>query len=174
MGDPEEHRIRMGAWKCFAHRISAVVVAVACIFFLSSCLSRLIEQPTFQLNAVTIESISLTEMNLVLGMTVQNPNPFDLEVKSLEFALFLNSREIGNCRLQKEVSIRKACCTELRVPLTANFGNLSGYLKSILTGEEIRYQLKGTARLKAGIGSKSFSFSKEGAIIQPSRFHSAS
>ena len=52
--------------------------------FLVSCLSWVMEKPSFVLRGVSLRPLSLTDVNLLLDLDVQNPNRFDLNFKSFD------------------------------------------------------------------------------------------
>jgi LEA14-like dessication related protein len=135
--------------------------------FLVSCLGWILEKPSFVLREITLSPRSLIEMNLLLGLDVQNPNRLDLTLKSFEYTLYLNNEEIGNGRLEKEILIPSASVTQVQAPVAASFKNLGGSLKAIMagmTGKDISYKIEGKANVKTILGSFNFPFSKEGSI----------
>jgi LEA14-like dessication related protein len=132
--------------------------------FLASCLSWIIEKPSFVLREITLSPRSLKETNLLLGLEVQNPNRLDLTLKSFEYTVSLNNEEIGNGRLEKELLIPSSSITRLQAPVVAKFKDLGGSLKAIITGDDVPYKIEGKADVKTAFGSLSFQFSKEGHI----------
>ena len=57
---------------------------------LVSCLNWIMEKPSFVLREIILSPSSLTEAKLLIGLDVQNPNRFDLTLKSFEYVLFLD------------------------------------------------------------------------------------
>jgi LEA14-like dessication related protein len=147
-------------------RFAAGIALLGLLFMLSSCLGWLIERPTFTLKAITVQPVSLQEMHLLLGVEVRNPNNYDLELKSLDFKLHLNDRMLGTGVLQQELLIPKARTSEISVPIRVGYADIGDCLKSVITGREVRYKLEGQARIKAGLGSATIPFTKEGSINQ--------
>jgi len=133
-------------------------------FFITSCLSLFLEKPSITVREIILSPRSLLEMNLLLGIEVQNPNRFDLTLTSFEYTVHLNNEEIGAGRLEKEILIPASSTTRVQAPVAATFKNLGGSLKTILTGEDLPYKIEGKAGVKTAFGSLSFSFSKEGRI----------
>lgn len=134
---------------------------------LTSCLGWILEKPSFVLREITLAPRSLTEMTLLLGFDIQNPNRFDLTLESFEYTVFLNNEEIGNGRLEKELLIASSSITRAQAPIAASFKNLGGSLKSIIfgiAGKDVAYKIEGKARIKALFGGFDFTFSKEGRI----------
>jgi len=135
--------------------------------FLVSCLGWILEKPSFVLREITLSPRSLIEMNLLLGLDVQNPNRFDLTLTSFEYAVYLNNEEIGKGRLEKEILIPSSSITQVQAPVAASFKNLGGSLRSIIagmTGKDVSYKIEGKAEVKTFFGSFNFPFSKEGRI----------
>jgi LEA14-like dessication related protein len=132
--------------------------------FLTSCLSWFLEQPSIIVREIILSPRSLLEMNLLLGIEVQNPNRFDLTLTSFEYTVHLNNEEIGTGRLAKEILVPASSTTRVQAPVAATFKNLGGSLKTILTGENLPYKIEGKAVVKTAFGSLSFSFSKDGRI----------
>jgi len=131
---------------------------------LVSCLSSVMEKPSFVLREITLSPRSFTEMNLLLGLDVQNPNRFDLMFKSFEYTVYLNNKEIGNGRLEKELLIPSSSITRVQVPVVAKFKDWDGSLKTIITGDDLPYKIVGKTDIKTTFGCLNFPFSKEGHI----------
>jgi LEA14-like dessication related protein len=137
---------------------------LALSFCLVSCLNWIMEKPSFVLREITLSPSSLTEVNLLLGLDVQNPNRFDLTLKSFEYVVFLNNEEIGTGRLEKEILVPSSSTTQVQVPVVAKFKDLGGSLKAIITGNDLPYKIEGKASVKTAFGSRYFPFSKDGLI----------
>ncbi|MFB3925606.1 MAG: LEA type 2 family protein [Syntrophales bacterium] len=143
------------------------IVGAACfglLLLIISCKGWIIESPTIILKDITVQQISLTELNLLLGMDIENPNSFDLELKALEFKLFLNDDEIGTGILQNELLVPKSCISAVHVPIAASYKNPGSYLKFLLGGRDLNYRLEGKAKIKSLLGTKSIPFKKEGQV----------
>jgi LEA14-like dessication related protein len=131
---------------------------------LVSCLNWVMEKPSFVLREIILSPSSLTEVNLLLGLDVQNPNRFDLTLKSLEYVVFLDNEEIGTGRLEKEILVPASSTTQVQVSVAARFKDLGGSLKAIINGNDLPYKIDGKATVKTVFGSSYFPFSKDGRI----------
>jgi LEA14-like dessication related protein len=148
-------------------------VATLCILFLLtlsicivSCLDWVMEKPSFVLREIILSPSSLTEANLLLGLDVQNPNRFDLTLKSFEYVLFLDNKEIGTGHLEKEILVPSSSTTQVQVSVVAKFKDLGGSLKTIITGHDLPYKIEGKASVKTTFGSRDFLLSKDGRTNQ--------
>ncbi len=140
------------------------ILFIGFLFFLPSCLGWFLEKPTFTLREVAITRISLTEINFLFGIEVQNPNSFDLTLRALEYTVYFNDRDVGRGRLEKGVRVTKAASTLVQVPLQAEFKNLGDPVGLIMAGKDLKYKIEGVAILKASLGSTTIPFSKSGEI----------
>ena len=131
--------------------------------FLMSCLSWILEEPSFVLRRVILSPRSFTEMNLLIGLDVQNPNRFDLTLKSFECTAYLKNEEIGKGRMENEFLIAASSTTQIQVPIDVRFRNLGGILKTIFTGGDLPYKIEGKADVRTAFGRLNFPFSKEGS-----------
>jgi LEA14-like dessication related protein len=131
---------------------------------LVSCLSWILETPSFTLREITLNPRSFTEMELLLRLDVQNPNRFDLTLRSFEYTIYLNNEEIGSGRLEKELLIPASSITHMQAPVAAKFKDLGGSVMSIITGKGLPYKIEGKAGVKTAIGGHTFSFSNEGRL----------
>jgi LEA14-like dessication related protein len=148
--------------KWMRHR--GLLFLLALSICLVSCLSWIMEKPSFVLREIILSPSSLTEVNLLLGLDVQNPNRFDLTLKSFEYVVFLNNEEIGTGRLEKEILVPSSSTTQVQVPVAAKFKDLGGSLMAIITGNDLPYKIEGKASVKTAFGSRDFPFSKDGLI----------
>jgi LEA14-like dessication related protein len=140
-------------------------ILLLCAFsiFLMSCLSRIVEKPSFILRGVILSPRSFTELNLLIGLDVQNPNRFDLTLQSFECTIYLKNEEIGKGRLENELLIPASSTTQIQVPIDVKFKDLGGSLKALLTGGDLPYKIEGKANVSTAFGSLNFTFSQDGS-----------
>jgi LEA14-like dessication related protein len=141
-----------------------MLILLAILLTLSSCMSWFLKQPTFVLKEVSITRISPLEIHLLFGIEVQNPNLFDMSLLSLEYTVYLNDREAGKGRVDKEVQIAKASSTLVQVPLQTDLKNLGDPLRLFFGGQNLRYKIEGAAVVKASLGTATYPFSKSDEI----------
>lgn len=140
-------------------------ILLLCVFSISlmSCLSWILEKPSFVLRGVILSPRSFTEMNLLIGLDVQNTNRFDLTLKSFECTMYLKNEEIGKGWMENELLIPSSSTAQMQVPVDIKFKDLGGILKTIFTGDDLPYKIEGKADVKTAFGSLNFPFSKEGS-----------
>jgi LEA14-like dessication related protein len=141
-----------------------IILILGFFLLLSSCLGWFLDKPTFALKEVAITRLSLTEVNFLFGIEVQNPNSIDLKLKGLEYTVYINGKEVGKGRLEKEVQIAKSASTIVPIPLATDFRSLGDPLQFILSGRDLQYKIEGAAIIKAALGTSTIPFSKSGEI----------
>jgi len=134
------------------------------IFSMPSCLGWFLEKPTFVLKEIAVTRLSPQEVHFQFGIEVQNPNRFDLKVRSLEYVAVLNDREVGQGRIQTEVTIPQFSSNLVQVPLQADLKKLGPIFAALLTGQPLKYHVTGSAVVKAGMGTATLPFSKSGEM----------
>ena len=130
---------------------------------LVSCVNWIMEKPSFVLREIILRPSSFTEANLLIGLDVQNPNRFDLTLKSFEYVLFLDDKEIGTGRLEKEIVVPSSSTTQVQVSVVAKFKDLGGSLKTIIAGRDLPYKIEGKATIGTIFGSRDFILSRDGS-----------
>ncbi len=136
---------------------------VLCLL-LTSCLNWFLEKPTFTPKEVSITRISSSDLKVLFGVEVQNPNSFDIRLKALEYAISIHGQEIGKGRLEEEVLIAGSSTTLVRVPLLVKFRDLGIPFGFALAGRDLPYKIEGVAIIYARLGTATFPFSKTGEI----------
>ena len=154
----------LNANKCFAN--ISILFLLTLSICLVSCLNWIMDKPSFVLREIILRPSSITEANLFIGLDVQNPNRFDLTLKSFEYVLFLDNKEIGTGHLEKEILIPSSSTTQVQVSVVAKFKDLGGILKTIIAGHDLSYKIEGKASIKTTFGSRDFLLSKDGRTNQ--------
>jgi len=131
---------------------------------LMSCLGWFLKEPAITVNRIVISPHSLTEMTLIIGLEVKNPNRFDLTLKSFEYTVFLNGEEVGTGRLEKELLIPSQAVAQVEAPVAATFKNLGGSLMALITVNDLPYKIAGKAIVTMALGGRDFAILKEGRI----------
>ena len=141
-----------------------VVTILLGALFLAGCAGLFFEEPTITLKEIHVRQISLTDASIVFVAEIQNPNGYELRLKSLDYTVHLDGREAGGGSLQKEISVPASSSAPVEIPITARFGSLGGIAKLYLTGQELPYRIEGKALVKAGLFDRTFPFSRTGNL----------
>lgn len=134
------------------------------VLLITGCAGLFFEEPTITLKEIHVQQISLTDASLVFVAEIQNPNGYELRLKSLDYTVHLSGREAGDGSLQKEVSVPASSSTPIEIPVSARFGGLGGIARTYISGQELPYRLEGKALVKAGLFDRTFPFSRTGTL----------
>jgi LEA14-like dessication related protein len=141
-----------------------VTIALFVVVMMTGCVGLFFEEPTITLREIHVQQISLTDASLKFVAEIQNPNSYELRLKSLHYTVYLNDRETGSGSLQKEISVPASSTARVEIPVSARFGSLGVIAKTYVTGQELAYRIEGQALVKAGLFDRTFPFSRTGTL----------
>ncbi len=145
------------------HRRNVTIVLLGTLM-IAGCAGLIFEEPTITLREIHVRQISLSDASLLFVAEIQNPNRYDLRLKSLTYTVYLNERETGSGSLQKEITVPASSSTPVEIPVSARFGSLGEIAKLYISGGELPYRIEGKALVKAGLFDRSFPFSRTGTL----------
>ena len=140
------------------------VTILLCVLLITGCAGLFFEEPTIILKEIHVRQISLTDASIVFVAEIQNPNSYDLRLKSLDYTVLLSGQEAGDGSLQKEIPVPASSSVTVEIPVSARFGGLGGIARMYISGQEIPYRLEGNALVKAGLFDRTFPFSRTGTL----------
>lgn len=135
-----------------------------CVLLITGCAGLFFEEPTITLKEIHVRQISLTDASIVFVAEIQNPNSYDLRLKSLDYTVHLSGREAGDGSLEKEIPVPASASATVEIPVSARFGGLGGIARTYISGQELPYRLEGKALVKAGLFDRTFPFSRTGTL----------
>ena len=138
----------------------------ACVALVTSCST--IEAPKVTLTGVEFEGISKDGMEFTLLVDVTNLNDFGAEVSKLDYSILIDESEIAKGVRTEDVVVRAGATVEVAVPFTLTWVGAREGLKEFLDGQEHEWKLKGSANVRKGGASKTFSFVETGDFRGPS------
>lgn len=141
-----------------------VTIIFSCALIIAGCAGVFFEEPVITLKEIHVRQLSLSDASLVFVAEIQNPNRYELRLKSLNYTVYLNNRETGSGYLQKEISVPASSLAPVEIPVTARFGSLGDIAKMYFTGQELPYRIEGKALVKAGLFDRTFPFSHTGNL----------
>ena len=146
-----------------------VTIILSCALLLAGCAGLFFDEPTITLKEIHVRQLSLTDASLVFVAEIQNPNSYELRLKSLDYTIHLDGRETGGGSLQKEISVPASSSAPVEIPVSARFGSLSAVAKMYISGQELPYRIEGKALVKAGLFDRTFPFSRTGTLSTKKR-----
>lgn len=128
-----------------------VFLLVLGIFFLQQCaeLRNLssIQKPTVSVENVRVSSISLSDIELLFDVQIENPNPLSLSLATYNYDFQINSNSFvkGNQELNTQIAANGI--NTVSVPVTFTFHELYNTFSSLRSEDEAGYALLGTVEV---------------------------
>ena len=146
------------------YRRDVTIILFLFTLLLAWCSGLFFDDPTITLKEIHVRQLSLTDASLVFVAEIQNPNSYDLRLKSLDYTVHLSGQETGGGSLQKEIIVPASSSTPIEIPVSARFGGLGGIARMYISGQELPYRIEGKAFVKAGLFDRTFPFSHTGTL----------
>ncbi|HEX5078825.1 MAG TPA: LEA type 2 family protein [Geminicoccaceae bacterium] len=130
--------------------------------------SPLVAPPEVSLAGLTLGRTGRLEQQLWVDLRLGNPNPFELRVAHLQFALEADRQRLGEGRLRRGIALPAR--GEVVVPVlmrTASAG-LVAAMMDISGEQQLAYRLVGEAALD-GVAPQSVAFRRDGSLELPRR-----
>lgn len=121
-----------------------LLLAAALLF--SGC-GMLIKDPDIKVKNVALESADLSSVNLLVTLSIDNPNPLGINIKSLVFDVYYQKGDEWNFISHGEMGSfsLKPGMNEVTVPVSIKTSAIPGAVVGALARGEITLKITGTA-----------------------------
>jgi LEA14-like dessication related protein len=121
-----------------------LLMAAALLF--SGC-GMLIKDPDIKVKNVALESADLSSVNLLVTLSIDNPNPLGINIKSLVFDVYYQKGDEWNYISHGETGSfsLKPGMNEVTVPVSIKTSAIPGAVVGALARGEITLKITGTA-----------------------------
>ena len=128
-------------------RSSAASLAMS--LFRSGCAgtSLRVESPAVRLSGVEIAELSFSQQTFLLGFDIENPNPFPLPVRAVQYRVLLDGERFAGGETQSDFTVPARGDDSFVISVDLDFLNSATQLVSLLRGgmrEEVAYELDGS------------------------------
>jgi LEA14-like dessication related protein len=126
--------------------ISALTLFILACVFIAGC-SSLVKQPTVKVTNVVPTKISLSGMSYDVTLSVENPNPIGINLKTLRFDVYYqnNNEWVYLAHGEKNNIQIKPGSNEVTIPITVSSAEVVRALGPVLSQGEITLQFRGVA-----------------------------
>jgi len=101
--------------------------------------------PTVSIESCELKDVGLTSASLLLRMTVDNPNAFDLSTKALAYALVVNDEKWVDGALQQPLTLRRKDSATFTLPVKLNLLTLGkGAYQMLVEKQSLNYSVRGS------------------------------
>ena len=111
------------------------------IFTTCQSLGSAIQEPKVLLNSVDIAGVSLSGVDLIARIDVENPNGFSIPLPKIAWELFINSASFMQGVKENNQNIGSNGKATLDVPLRVRYDGLFRSFSSLIAAREAAYKL---------------------------------
>ena len=104
-----------------------------------------VQQPKVHLVEFNVTKVSLTALELIVSLRVDNPNNFDINFDKLRYKLSASGAQIASGTLQQHITVPGGGQAVVHLPLTVNGTNVLSLLHELLTKSSETYALLAAA-----------------------------
>ena len=123
--------------------ILRLAITVLLGLVLSACAAIRPDPPQVQLSGLEITDVSLSHANFLATLDLYNPNSTDLDIKRIEFTLFLNDVRVANGMTSKSITIPAEADGTAPVRLSCSFLDLFQFTRSLDGKDRITFHIVG-------------------------------
>lgn len=123
------------------------VVLIAVVLTACASTGTVVSAPTVNLTSVELAEASLRRQTFHLGFDVDNPNPFPLPVKAVEYRVFFDDERFAGGETEGRFTVPARGQDEFMISVDLDFLNTATQIASLFrrgVPEEVNYELQGS------------------------------
>ncbi len=108
--------------------------------------------PKISLGGINIKSLGLTGADVEIGLNLNNPNAFGIDIRDLGYDLIINGKHWLKSQETKTISLAESATSQVNVPLHLNFLDMGRTLAEMLSKQNpLEYQLVGNMNMDTSL-----------------------
>jgi LEA14-like dessication related protein len=124
-------------------------------------------QPSFAFKDVALTDVSLGGLTLDTVWQLDNPNAVGLSLAAVDYALFIDSKQVLAGAPAEGLQIPARGSTDLHFPAAIKFLDLVGVVETFLMKDEASWRAEGSIGLQTPVGVIKLPLAKEGMFEVP-------
>jgi LEA14-like dessication related protein len=154
-------RLRIvGLWVVLASALSGCA-------FLKDLLRDGFTQPTLRFQEARVADVSLGGATIDLLFTIDNPNPIGLSLTKLDYAFFVEGKQLAAGRPSRDLEVPATGSATLSFPASFQFAQVAQAVDALLTKDVAAYRAQGTIGVGTPLGPIELPLSHEGTFEIP-------
>ncbi|HSP81230.1 MAG TPA: LEA type 2 family protein [Myxococcaceae bacterium] len=125
------------------------------------------KQPRLTFKTARLADASLADATVNLVYQIDNPNSFGLNLASVDYAFFVEGKQVVAGSPPKGLNIPARGRAELVFPANVRFADVAPVVQTFLTQDTARYKAQGTLGIQTPIGVVRIPLEKEGTFPVP-------
>ncbi|MEW5737524.1 MAG: LEA type 2 family protein [Myxococcota bacterium] len=146
--------------------LSFALVASGCKL-LEDFFKTAFQQPSFNFKSVALTDVSLGGLTLDTVWQLDNPNSVGLSLATVDYALFIDSKQVLAGAPAQGLQIPAKGSTDLHFPAGIKFLDLVGVVETFLTKDQASWRAEGSIGLQTPVGVIKLPLAKEGQFEVP-------
>ncbi len=126
-----------------------------------------LERPSLVYESWSPEQLDGEGVTIALHYRLENPNGFSLDLRSLDYRLEVQEREVAEGSLPAGVTLRASGATPLSLPVRLRWRDVPGLLGLLVTRSEVRYRVTGRAGVGSALGTVALPFDHRDTLALP-------
>ncbi len=108
--------------------------------------------PKVSLDGINIKSLGFTGADVEIGLNLDNPNAFGIDIRDLGYDLIVNGQRWLQGQEEKTISLTESGTSQVKVPLHLNFLDMGRTLADLLMQQKpLDYQLVGNMKMDTSL-----------------------
>lgn len=134
---------------------------------LQNLLKGAFQEPRLTFKTARLADASLSDATVNLVYEVENPNNFGLSLASVDYAFFVEDKQVVAGKPRAGLQLKANGRSELVFPANVKFADIAPVVQTFLTKDTARFKAQGSIGLKTPIGVINLPLSKEGTFPVP-------
>jgi LEA14-like dessication related protein len=146
-----------------------LVLLALSLITLTGCatLKKLFKKPRLTYKTARLSSASLSDATVDIVYQVDNPNTFGLSLAKVDYAFFVEGKQVVAGAPRKGFQIKARDSSELVFPANVRFADIVPAVATLLTKDVANFKVQGSVGIDTPIGIISFPLEKEGTFELP-------
>jgi LEA14-like dessication related protein len=111
-----------------------------------------VKVPKVKLTGLKVKGLSLSKVDLELGVNVDNPNIFGVDMSKLDYQINLAGQQVATGSADNVAQVPKKGSGEIRLPISLSFSGVASALRSAIMGQSVDCAISGGADLNTQFG----------------------
>jgi LEA14-like dessication related protein len=125
------------------------------------------QKPKLTFRTARLQQASLADATVDLVYELENPNPIGLSLASVDYAFFVEGKQVVAGAPQQGLQIASRGKSQLVFPANVRFADIVPVVQTFLTQKEARYRAQGSVGIQTPLGVLRFPLEHEGTFPVP-------
>jgi LEA14-like dessication related protein len=125
------------------------------------------QKPRLTFKTARLQQASLADATVDLVYQLENPNPLGLNLASIDYAFFVEGKQVVAGTPPKGLSIAARGKSDLVFPANVKFADIAPVVQTFLTKDSAQYKAQGSIGIQTPLGVLRFPLEHEGTFEVP-------